>query len=152
MKTKNIGFLLTNIDNSNYYNELFQQISLLIKNNPYHHICIFNSHSEKINTMNVPILHINQAKFFDGNMFIFDISSLHLIKNFPLIEHKYFVAQDINWIRSYNNYQEWRYILEQDNLDIIASNQYIYDIYDICWKKPVAIMESISYENISKLL
>lgn len=152
MKTKNIGFLLTHIDNSITYNKLFEEISILIQKHPYHHICIFNSHCEKMNTMNIPLLHINQAKFFDGKLFVFDIPGLYLVKHFHLIKQKYFLAQDIPWIKTQDAYAKWKNILMQNNLEVIASNQYVNDIYSICWKKPISIMESISNENISQLL
>lgn len=149
---QNIGFLLTHIDNGVFYDNLLQQIKLLIDNNPYKHICVFNSYTEKYDSYNVPLLHLNQAKFFDGDMFIFDVVSLCIVKNFPLLTNKYYFCQDIPWYKSYNNYQEWAHILEQENLKIIAQNQEIYDLFSICWQKPIGIMEDLKYEKISSIL
>jgi hypothetical protein len=149
---QDIGFLLTHIDNTAWYDNILKQIRLLIDNNPYKHICVFNSYSEKLDTYNVPLLHISQAKFFEGNIFVFDIVALCIIKNFPLIQNKYFFSRDIPWYRSYNNYQEWTNIFNQNNLNIIAQNQEIYDLYEICWQKPIDTMENFEYDKLSKIL
>lgn len=149
---QDLGLLITHIDNSEKFEFLFEELSKLISDNPYSQICIFNSYSDKLHTKNVPILHINQSKFFSGNLLVFDIVSLYLIQSFPLLNKKYFLAQEAYWTKSYNNYMDWHNIINQDNLDIIASNSYIYDIYDICWRQPKFIMETLNYDNLSKLL
>lgn len=152
-KYKDNGFVLIKIDNSTIYSNIFDTILSFIKDNPYSQNIIFNSFSEKIDNSKIPILHLNQAKFFYGNIFVFDFISLILTKKFPNIYKKYFYAQDIPWESVPNtNYQELCSFLLNNDVEIIAKNQYIYDIYNICWKKPIGISENFDYESLKQII
>lgn len=147
-----LGFLILSIENTELFHNLLSSIKDFINNNPYKQICIFNSVSDKVNTFNIPLLHVKQAKFFHGDIIVFDLLSLMLIKNFPNIKNKYFFVNTIPWEHNGFSFNEWKALIEQENLNIIAQNQAIYDIFDICWKSPIGIGENFSYETISKLI
>lgn len=154
MKTnKDIGFILIKMENNPFYDAVTRCIQSLIRNNPENQYVIFNSFSDKIDTGTIPILHLSHAKFFHGNLFLFDFISLILTKNFPNITKKYFYAQDLPWENSpqtpYNNLSKF---LTDSSVDIVAKNQYIFDIYDICWKSPIGISETLDYESLKKIL
>lgn len=148
----NLGFILINIDNSSYYDNIFKNIKLIIENNIYNHICIFNSSLSKLDTYNVPVLHLNQAKFFDGDLILFDLYGAMITKNFTNAKRKILYCKDIPWIKNRQiEYTEWSNYYD-DSIDFIVSNQYLYDIYEICWKKPLGIMEEFNYEQIQSVL
>jgi hypothetical protein len=147
-----LGFILLSIENNEMFHNLLSSIKSFIDHNPYKQICIFNSDSDKVNTFNIPLLHIKQAKFFHGDIIVFDVLSLMLIKNFPNLKNKYFFVNSIPWEQNGFSFSEWKSLIEQDNLQIIAQNESIYDIFDICWKKPLGIGENFSYETISKFI
>jgi hypothetical protein len=150
---KDIGFILIKIDNSALYDNIFNTIQSFIQNNPYNQYVVFNSFCEKIDNSNIPILHLNQAKFFHGSLVLFDFVSIIISKKFPNIHKKYFYAQNIPWESiPKTQYAELSNFLIDDNLDIITKNQYVYDIYDICWKKPLGISENFDYESLQKIL
>jgi hypothetical protein len=150
---KDIGFVLVKMENNPFYDMVVNCIHSFIKNHPDNQYVIFNSFCEKIDTGIIPILHVSQSKFFYGDLFLFDFISLILTKNSPNINQKYFYAQDLPWESSpqtpYNNISKF---LIDDNTNIIAKNKYIFDIYDICWKKPIGTSENFDYESLKKIL
>jgi len=120
--------------------------------NPYSHVCIFNSFSQLVTSSAVPILHLSQAKFFYGSIIATDIDSLEMCIDFPNVNKIIFFAQSIPWANELSEYSRWNKLFESDNLEILAQNQYIYDILDICWKTPIGISERLDYESVSKII
>ena len=153
MKNKDIGFVLIKMFNNQIYDDILTAIQSCIYDNPSNQIVIFNSYSEKINTFNIPILHLSQAKFFYGDLFIFDMVSLLLTKSFPNVATKYLYAQDIPWtISKETNYFDWHKLLNNESLQIIAKNEEIDQIYSKCWKKPLCVTERFDYEKLKHSL
>ena len=152
---KDLGIVLLTLDNDSIYEKIFSLIKDIIDHNPYDQICVFNSKNTRINTMNVPILHISQAKFFKGNLLVFDTVSLLLAKNFPNIDTIFLYATDIFWNQSEKNMTSYSYysdMFNTQNLQFIVPNQILYDIYSICWKKPIKICEELKYDTIKQII
>lgn len=147
-----IGFVVVSLDNNYTSKTLCNTISSLIGNMPDRQICIFNSYCEKIDTQNIPIMHISQAKFFSGDLFLFDIPCLLLSKQFPLIKNKYFYAQNSPWSDIPESYSSWKELFGQDSLHIIAKNKYLFDLYNIAWNNAIGTSENFSYEQISQFI
>ena len=123
------------------------------KNNPYGQTVIFNSHSEKVNTHNLPILHLSQSQFFNGTLFVFDLASVILTEKFPNVKKRILYTNSTPWSNSpATKYEEWKSLYEQESLDILTNSVDLYDIYNICWKKPLGISERFNYEEISKFI
>jgi hypothetical protein len=147
-----LGFLLFNIDNSDSFDIILKNISELIKINYSSNIVIFSNNCDKINTYNIPILHVNHAKFFDGNLWLFDVLGIVFAKNFTNLNKKILYTNETPWIKNRNNsYNEWKQLYSND-LDFVVANQYIYDIYSLCWKKPIEIMEKFDHEKIQDII
>ena len=152
MLRNSLGFVLLNIENNEYYDNIFTQIHELIKNNPLTNIVVFNSNCDKLATYNVPILHINHAKFFGGDLWLFDMIGLIITKNFTNTKKKILYCNDMPWIKNRNNtYAEWSNLYNKD-IDVVTTNQYLYDIYSMCWSKPLDIMENFNHEKIQHIL
>lgn len=153
MIKSDIGFILLNIDNSPIYNTIFNTIDRFIKNHPYNEFLVFSSVCNKSDTMNVPVLHLSHSKFFNGMLITIDIPSLIITKKFTNYDKKYFYAFDTPWISMNKTpYLQWRNLLADQNLEIIASNKTIFDIYTICWKKPIGISEGFTYEELRSII
>jgi len=153
MKRNNdLGFLMPILDNNQSCNLACNTISKLILTRPKKQICIFNSYSEKIQTYNIPILHINQAKFFRGDMVVFDLYCLELCGSFSLLENVYYYAQNIPWSNNQSLYRQWKKLFDKNNVKIIAANKYINDMYNIAWSNSIGISETFDYETINNLL
>jgi hypothetical protein len=147
-----LGIVCVKLENTSTSNAILKTAKTLIDNNPYSQICVFNSYSEVVDNHSVPLLHLSQAKFFKGNLIVFDIPSLILSKNFISVSNRFYYAHETPWTQYSMSFRYWLEIFDNDNLNIIAKNQYLYDIYDICWKKPIGISEDFSYETIKDLL
>jgi len=147
-----VGFVLLNIENNDYYDSLLKEISRLIIHNPLTNIVVFNSHCDKVSLYNVPLLHINHAKFFNGDLWLFDIIGLIISKNFTNINKKILYVNDMPWIKNRDNmYSEWKSLYNKD-INFVASNKYLYDVYSLCWSQPLEIMESFNHEKIQHIL
>lgn len=150
---KDYGFVFIKLDDNPLSNKLLKSIETMICKEPERQICIFNSSNQKISSHTVPILHLNQSKFFYGNLFLFDIQSAIITKNYPNIYTRYFYATNIPWEKNLlANHREWRDVFDSPNLEVIAQNQHIADIYEVCWKKPILIAEDFTYEHIKPIL
>ena len=151
--TRNIGFVLPKLSNHVFFTDLFKTIHEFIEENPFDQIVIFNSFSEITQPLNIPIFHLSHAQFFTGDLFLFDIISVILTKSFPRANNRYIYAQDAPW-KSHRGvaYSEWLDMYDQDNLEIIAKNKDLYDLYHKCWKKPKGISESFKYEEIAQII
>jgi hypothetical protein len=150
---KDLGFVLLNIDNSPIYEHIFNVVSEFYKRNTYSQTIIFSSNCLKTDTKNIPILHLSHAKFFNGSLVLFDIPSLLITQSFTNVYKKLFYASNIPWVNnSSGRYSEWYSIFTDQNLDIIAGNRDIYNIYEICWKKPISISENFNYESLQSII
>lgn len=148
-QSQDLGFIILKLMNSPQYDNILQTISSYIKFRPYNQHIIFNSYSERIVTHNIPILHLQQAQFFDGDLVLFDLPSILVSNSFPNIRKRFLYATDTPWIKSPgSNFKEWESLYAQENLNIIVRDQYLYDIYNICWKKPIGIVEEFNYESL----
>ena len=147
-----IGFVILNLEENTLHHSILYTIRQIIDSNPYKNICIFNHECSKIDIMNIPLLHLKQAKFFNGDLFVFDTISLMLAEQFPNINNTYYYAATIPWQNKTYEYTGWRRMFLQDRLNIICQNQKIYDIYNICWREPIGIAEKFTYEQIHKLI
>ena len=146
-----IGFIMINIDN-NVEDSIFKTIQQIESNNPYKQTIIFNSYCNKINTYNLPILHISQAQFFTGVLFLFDLASVLLTNNFPNIKKRILYINNTPWSSGLTSYSEWESLFNQESLELLTANQELYDIYEICWKKPLGISKGFNYEDISPFI
>lgn len=147
-----IGFMCFDLKPIEAHNILIKEISKLILNNNEKQICIFNHHSDRAEYDNVPVLPISHAKFFDGDLFLFDIMSLMITQNFPNIKNRYFYTGEIVWLNNNNFYYFWKNLFMHPNLKIIASTEGVKDIYTMCWNKEVNIIKQFSYEELDNVL
>jgi hypothetical protein len=127
---------------------VIKEISEIINLNPYKQVCIFNNYCERFDNYNVPILPLNQAKFFNGDLFLLDTVSLMLTKDFPNVERKFFYTNSPVWQEAYNTYELWLSLLDQKNLHHIVTDQKLSDIFEICWNKQTTIMKNFSAKEI----
>lgn len=152
MKLPDIGFVLLNIDNSPIYDKIFSTIKEFIDNNPYSQIVVFNSQCNKLNTNNIPILHLSHAKFFNGILFIFDAQSIIICKKFTNVYTKYFYAFDTPWNNSNKEYGYWRNLIGDKDLNIITANDNLDNIYNICWKETCGVAKEFDYNELFKII
>lgn len=153
MVNNDIGFVLLKLDNNPVYNNILDTIEQFITNRPLDQFVIFNSECSRTNNRNIPILHISHAKFFTGKLILFDIQSAIISKNFTNVSNRFLYTTNIPWaILTENRYVNWLEIYMHKNLELIVSDNILYDIYSILWKQPKGISEHFNYEQIKNFI
>lgn len=104
---------------------------------------LFNSKNTMLNTdvQNYAILHCNQSKYFYGILFGFDIDSISIMNTFPGPNKKVFIASDIYWQDKTIPSKIWKSLLVNDT-EIITFSEKVYELYSICFKKPLYNMKN----------
>lgn len=151
-KNKDLGIIASQLSNNEETLHLVQFAQDYTKNNPYNQICFFNSFCDMVSSPGVPILHLSQAKFFYGNLFVTNIQDAELCLNFPNIYKILFFASSLPWTEQLKNYRYWENIFLNNKVNIIANNQKIYDIFKLCYKQPICLSERLSYETIQEYI
>jgi hypothetical protein len=149
---KDIGFYITDVD-ENSHNNILDTINDFIENNPYKNVVVFNNVFNKINTNNkYYLLHLNEAKYFNGILFIFNPTDASLCSTFPGPSHKIFYTSEIYWQNNpYIPYVSWKNIFLKDITTIVSSQEH-YNIYSMCWKQPLLIDEKFTKETINNVI
>lgn len=150
--TNDVGFFIPHISNDDLATDRLLQIKKLIDNNPFKQITIFNGTTERFDHMNIPILPISHARYFIGDLFLFDVMSLLITNSFPNVKNKYFYTNEVPWINGYGSYQVWNQLLSQANLQILTVDEQLQDIYKICWDSSGAVIKIFSYEELANVL
>lgn len=146
----NIGFYLLDITaNNEKQDTILNSINQLCTDRPYDNIVLFNNQFAKIhNNKKYYTLHIQQAKYYDGLLFVFDTRSAMLTQTFPSPKKQILFISDAEWA---NNpalpYSFWENIYMKDNFEIITDNKDTYNLCDICWKKPIHLLSNISSQE-----
>ena len=152
LNATDIGVVMIELDNSIRTSNILTTIGKLSKNLPYNQVCVFNSYSEVIDNHKIPILHIAQCKFFRGQLIVFDLASLLIAQNCPNVTKIILYAKDLLWKKSGLSYKDLNNILTNPNIEIITSNQALYDLFEIVWKKPLGVSKDFDYETIQQFI
>jgi len=152
MIKNDIGFVLPSLKNEEQSYLMCSLIRLLINKHPKTQFCIFNQHSDLVNTHNVPMLPMSHARYFHGDLFVFDFPSLVISINFPTIQNIYYFTNAIPWSTSYNEYESWVDIFVRDNLKIITHNEDIGNIYEMMWNNKLSVIKELNYDTVLSIL
>lgn len=148
-----IGFVVSNNLIYNNLAGLFQELTHNEPTNQY--ICFSYNTSIDTNKLGIPVLPISEAKFWNGNLFVFNLEIMDIIKNFSGIQKIYYYLDNPEWVNyaSINYFDLKNIYAENDKISVIAKNNNLYNIYQRCWNKnPIGVMEVLSYENFKNII
>lgn len=151
----NIGFYLLDIDISNsYHNTILQTMRDLCKLLPYEEIVLFDNQSKVIHeNTGYYVLHINEAKYFKGTLFVFDAKSLALTRHFPAPKKQIFVMNQADWtLNRTTPYNVWESIYMNDNVDLVTTNSDLNTLCKICWKDPISDINELNGATLRDVL
>lgn len=149
----NIGFILIQLSNTLDHDLILRTIKQVENYNTRGQTIIFNSFCDKTELYNLPLLHLSKAQFFYGKLFLFDLAGIILTNRFPNITQRILYTQSAPWRDQPNTfYHEWEALYQNTNLDILVNTPHLYQLYDTCWKKPIGISETFSYEQIKNYI
>ncbi len=149
----NVGFFLPKLDGEKHA-AIVEHISTYISENKNKQVVIFCSNSSIIFPWNVPVLHINEVKYFDGSVVVFDILSALIIKDFKTHNNKYFwIGSAIPWSsQPSENYRTFEDIFDNTDIKLIVTDNTIQDIYEICFNKPEYVSQEFNHENLQRII
>jgi len=145
-----IAFYLTHADHSEKSNIIINTINDMCSNHPYDNIILFNSQYNRVDSdKKFPIIHLSQAKYFRGILLVFDIKSAMITKTFPSPRKQILYLDDMPWSSDHSiPALFWQSIYINPNIYTIAKNQEIYDLFEICWSKPIGTMNNINHKEL----
>jgi hypothetical protein len=151
----NIGFYLIDINHNNESDiRKIQSLNNLCKLRPYDNIVLFNSQFNAVDTdSRYYTLHISEAKYFKGFLFLFDVKSALLTLNFPAPKKQILFLDSIDWQHDHKfPYSFWHNIYMNDNIELISTTKEINDLCKICWKDPLSYIENYDHEEINNVI
>ena len=130
-----IGFYIPLVSNTQLNQSLLKILNDISDN---YNTILFNSQYDFIDqtTRKFSVLHCNQSKYFYGILFAFDIDSVSIIHSFPAPNKKVFVTSEIFWKNKTYPAKISQDLLDSE-IDIVTYDNKAYDLYDICFKKPI---------------
>ena len=151
----NIGFYLLDVSTENPHQQLIlQSLNQLCKNRPYDNIVLFNN---KFHALDIDhkyyTLHISEAKYFKGLLFVFDVKSAMLTKTFPAPKKQILHVNNTVWSEKRNiPYTFWSDIYMNNNFELITDNKDMYELCDTCWKTPIATVLNFQPRDIENVI
>jgi hypothetical protein len=150
----NIGFYLLDVDSSSYHRQILKAINDLCQLRPVDNIVLFNN---QFNTIDLEqkyyILHINQAKFFKGPLFVFGTKASMLTNTFPCPTKQILYMQTPEWSEHPElPFTAWSNIYLNDNTYLLTDNIDTHNLIKICWKEPLPLINSINAEALNNVL
>lgn len=150
-----IGFYLLNVDaNNTDHQKILKSINDLCELRPYDNIVVFNN---KFNSVDMNhkyyILHISQAKYFKGYLFVFDMKSAMITQQFPAPKKQIMFIDENQWASKADvPYVFWKKIYLNQEFDFVTKNKELFDVFELCWKKPLAIVNDYDHRGINEIL
>lgn len=150
-----IGFYLLDIEATNKkHKTILESINSLCDLRPYDNIVLFNN---KMNNVDLDhkyyVLHMSQAKYFKGYLFLFDMRSSMVTQQFPAPKKQIMFIDNNDWSSKADvPYVFWEKTYLNDNFEFVANNKELYDIFELCWKKPLSIINDYNYRGIDEIL
>lgn len=149
--SKNIGFLIPNLEHNPFQDKIMDLAININKRNTLNETLIFSSSCTRSDIGQIPVMHIINAKFFDGILFVFDLPSILISQSFYNLQKKYFYTFQTVWSPD-SKYNIVSSLIKDDSLEIITSDDHLYNIYDMCWKKPLSTVEITNYEKLLSII
>lgn len=150
----NIGFYLLDVDTSKTHQEILVAINDLCKLRPIDNIVLFNNQFNAIDIdQQYYILHISQAKFFKGPLFVFGTKPAMVTSTFPCSTKQIIYMNEPEWTQNHElPFTLWANIYLNPDVSLLTNNQTTHDLLRICWKEPLPIINSINAEALNNVL
>lgn len=136
------------------HRNILSAINGLCKIRPYDNIVLFNNQFNAIDIdAKYYMLHINQAKFFNGLLFVFGTKEALLTQTFPGPTKQIIYMNQPEWSSHIDMpYTFWSNIYLRPNIELLTDSLNTHDLLNICWKKPLPLIDSLTTENINYVI
>jgi hypothetical protein len=150
-----IGFYLLDVDAKNSVQaKILTAVNQLCEDRPYDNIIVFNNQFNRLDHRHkYYMLHIQQAKYFDGILFVFDTKSAMLTQTFPSPKKQIMFMSEPEWsINPALPYGFWYNIYMKPQIELLTDKKETHDIIDICWKKPIGLIPEINSKELQNVI
>jgi len=149
----NIAIVVKQIRNTTFDQDLINFSQNLIKTNPLDNIAIFTTFYDTINTIDVPIMHMSHACFFDADIIAFDFDSLMCATSFINKKRLVYYAQSVPWESKTYEFSYLNKVFDHSVVNsIISSSEDIAEIFNNFFQYPKIISKTLGdktiYENL----
>ncbi len=153
--TMNIGFYLLDVEQKNSKHQtILKAINKLYDIRPHDNIVLFNNKFSMVDPeQKYYTLHINEAKYFKGILFVFDIKSAMLTKSFAAPRKQLLLIDRPEWSEKRNiPYLFWQHIYNNEKFELLTSSDSMEKLCENCWRKPLYNLKDLNGEQINEVL
>ena len=151
----NIGFYVLDIEQQNQKQQtILKCINELYSIRPHDNIVLFNNKFASVDpNQKYYTLHISEAKYFKGVLFLFDIKSAMLTKSFPTPSKQILLVDKPEWSEKTDvPYSFWKHIYNHENFELLTSSDSMAKLCENCWRKPLCNLKDLNGEQINEVL
>ena len=151
----NIGFYLLDVEQKNLKQQnILQAINELYEIRPHDNVILFNNRFLTVDpNQKYYTLHINEAKYFKGILFVFDIKSAMLTKSFAAPRKQLLLVDNPEWSEKKDiPYTFWKNIYDNENFELLTSNDSMAKLCENCWRKPLCNLKELNGEQLDEVL
>lgn len=150
----NIGFYLLNITNQNpKHQNILASLNALCQHRPYDNIVLFNNQFNSVDLNHrYYTLHISEAKYFKGILFIFDVQSALLTRTFPAPSKQILYLDQADWQNKNMPYKFWYDVYMHPSFELVTTNKDMYELCKLCWKEPIGNIFNFQISDIENVL
>lgn len=151
----NIGFYLLDVEqNNSNHQTILKMINQLYDIRPHDNIVLFNNKFATVDPdQKYYTLHMSEAKYFKGILFIFDIKSAMLTKSFAAPRKQLLLVDKCEWVEKKNiPYVFWQHIYNNENFELLTANDSMAKLCENCWRKPLCNLQDLNGEEINEAL
>lgn len=96
-----------------------------------------------------PVFQPLRAYHFEGTLVSTDMSTTEMLSKLILPKRKYFYVRSLEWTLLENyNHNYLKSIYQNDNIELIAANEEIFEVLKKLFKEPIGISENLDIEEI----
>ena len=115
--------------------------------------CIFTNAVFPPSEPPVSIFHSARAYSFEGSIISTDLATTSTLTRLQLPAKKMFYVAKMEWLEMDSvHYSQMRNLYQNDEIDLIASTQKIYDKLESIFKKPLCIMKDWNLNHIKQVI
>lgn len=150
----NIGFYILDIDTSKEKQQMLECINNLCNLRKQDNIVLFNNQFNAVDVnQKYYILHINQAKFFNGVLFVDGTRPALLTNSFPCPSKQILYMHKAEWTeRTDLPFTVWANVYLNPNTSLLTDNFDTYNLMRICWKEPLPLLSAFNAEEINHVI
>lgn len=115
-------------------------------------IIFYNRYERIIMPPRFAMLQEQQAWGFDAPVISTDLTTTQRLINCPRPKKKFFYIWNLEWLYTKYNYDSLSSVYLNEEVELIARNEYHYKVIENCWKTPVATIKDFNHEQIIRLV